>query len=336
MRRVHPRTPKKRFCSKKLARAGLRLSSAEIETPLACARTPDNIEFSDFFSLGRWRSSIMSVQISSWRNLAVAASLAAALAAGTTFAQENTPDDPRLFTPGQLTIATSDPVFPPWMMDNDPSNGEGFESAFVYALAEKMGFAADDVVWVRETFDQAIAPGAKDYDFGIQQISVTEDRSQIATFSDVYYQPQKAVVAMPGSAVEQATSFADLREVRWGVMIGTTDLDYVEQIIGVTEPAVYNDQVGLFQALQGNQIDAVATELPTALYLTAVQVPDATIAAILPPDENDYGHGLIFEQGNDLVEWVNEAIAELKSEGVIDALVAEYLIADPELAVITE
>ncbi len=278
----------------------------------------------------------MPTKFSLLSRLAVAASLATALGIGTAHAQEKTPDDPRLFAPGQLTVATSDPVFPPWMMDNDPSNGEGFESAFVYALAEKMGFAPEDVVWVRETFDQAIAPGAKDYDFGIQQISVTEDRAQIATFSDVYYQPQKAVVAMPGSAVEQATSFADLREVRWGVMIGTTDLDYVEDIIGVDEPAVYSDQVGLFQALQGNQIDAVATELPTALYLTAVQVPDATIAAILPPDENDYGHGLIFEQGNDLVEWVNEAIAELKSESVIDALVAQYLIADPDLPVITE
>lgn len=269
-------------------------------------------------------------------HIIAAAALALSLSAGAAQAQENTPDDPRLFTPGKLTVATSDPVFPPWMMDNDPSNGEGFESALVYALAEEMGFDREDVVWVRETFDQAIAPGAKNYDFGLQQISVTEERSQIATFSDPYYLPEKAVVAMPGSPVSEARTFEDLRDVRWGVMIGTTDLDYVAEIIGVDDAAVYNDQVGLFQALQGNQIDAVATELATALYLTAVQVPDAEIAAILPHDENDYGHGLIFEQGNELVEWVNEAIATLRDEGVIDALVAEYLIADPDLPVITQ
>ncbi|QJR17545.1 amino acid ABC transporter substrate-binding protein [Pelagibacterium halotolerans] len=332
MRHVHPHGGKKTLSRQKISRSLPGFAADMDRQGLAPLGPPDNIEIPGLFLPGRWRSSIMSIKISLLSSLAVAATLAF----GTAHAQDNTPDDPRLFTPGQLTVATSDPVFPPWMMDNDPSNGEGFESAFVYALAEKMGFAPDDVVWVRETFDQAIAPGAKNYDFGIQQISVTEDRAQIATFSDVYYQPQKAVVAMPGSAVEQASSFADLLQVRWGVMIGTTDLDYVEQIIGVDEPAVYNDQVGLFQALQGNQIDAVATELPTALYLTAVQVPDATIAAILPPDENDYGHGLIFEQGNDLVEWVNEAIAELQSEGVIDALVAQYLIADPDLPVITE
>lgn len=277
----------------------------------------------------------MTGNLFSFGRFALAGAIALGLA-GSAFAQEKTTQDPRLFAPGQLTVATSDPVFPPWMMDNDPSNGEGFESALVYAIADKMGFAPEDVLWVRETFDQAIAPGDKNYDFGIQQISVTEDRAEIATFSDVYYQPQKAVVAMPGSAVADATSFADLRDVRWGVMIGTTDLDYVEDIIGVEDAAVYNDQASLFQALQGNQIDAVATELPTALYLTAVQVPDAEIAAILPPDENDYGHGLIFEQGSELVGWVNEAITELKADGTIDALVDEYLIANPDLPIITE
>lgn len=268
--------------------------------------------------------------------LALAAMMVAGLAAGAAQAQEKTPDDPRLFAQGQLTVATSDPVFPPWMMDNDPANGEGFESALVYALAEKMGFAPEDVVWVRETFEQAIAPGAKNYDFGIQQISVTAERSQIATFSDVYYQPEKAVVALPGSPVAEAASFEDLRQARWGVTVGTTDLLYVENILGVDGSAVYDDQVGVFQALQGGQIDATVVALPTALYLTAVQVPDAEIVAILPADENDHGHGLIFEQGNDLVEWVNEAIAELKAEGAIEALVAQYLIADPDLPVITE
>lgn len=268
--------------------------------------------------------------------LALVATLAGSLLATAAIAQEGTTDDPRLFTPGQLTVATSDPVYPPWMMDNDPANGEGFESALVYAIAEQMGFAPDDVVWVRETFDQAIAPGAKDYDFGIQQISVTEARSEIATFSDVYYQPEKAVVALPDSSVASATSFDELREANWGVAVGTTDLTYLQDILGINDAAVYDDQVGVFQALQGGQIDATVVALPTALFVTAVQVPDAAITAILPKDENDLGHGLIFEQGNEIVGWVNEAIGALEADGTIDALVAEYLIADPDLPVISE
>ncbi len=117
------------------------------------------------------------------------------------FAEERTTMDPRLVTPGKLTVGTGDPVYPPWMLNNDPAGGEGFENGLVYELADEMGFDADDVVWVSQTFDQAIAPGNKPYDFAIQQISVTEARKQIVSFSQVYFQPEKAVLALPGRAI---------------------------------------------------------------------------------------------------------------------------------------
>src|SRR5690606_21549597 len=129
---------------------------------------------------------------------------------------------------------------------------------------------------------------------------------------------------------------AELRTARWGVAIGTTDLDYLEDVIGVSDAAVYDDQVGVFQALQARQIDATVVALPTAIYVTAVQVPEARIAALLPADENDRGHGLIFQQGNPLVEWVDEALAAVIERGVVDQLVDEYLIADPDVPVISE
>ena len=251
-------------------------------------------------------------------------------------AQEGTPQDPRLVTPGKLTVGTGDPVYPPWMLDNDPASGEGFENGLVYALAEEMGFAREDVVWVATTFDQAIAPGPKDYDFNIQQISVTPARAEVVSFSQVYFQPDKAVVALPGSAVEGATSFEDLRAARWGAVIGTTDLTYLENILGVTEAAVYDDQIGVFQAMQANQIDATVVALPTALYVTAVQVPDAKIVALLPADENDQGHGLLFQKDNPLVEWVDEALSAVIARGVVEELKATYLVADPDLPIISE
>lgn len=270
------------------------------------------------------------------RGVAGAMALAMAAGAGAAFAQEGTTDDPRLFQPGQLTVATGDVVYPPWMLNDDPAGGEGFENAMIYALAEEMGFAPENVVWVRETFDQSIAPGAKNYDFAIQQISVTEARAEVVTFSQVYFQPDKAVVALPGSPVEDATSFAELAQARWGAAIGTTDLSYLEDILGVDDALVYDDQVGVFQAMQANQIDATVVSLPTALFLTAVQVPEAEITALLPADENDLGHGLLFEYENPLVEWVDEALSAIIARGVVDDLVAQYLVADPDLPAITE
>lgn len=258
------------------------------------------------------------------------------VAGGAVQAQEGTTNDPRLHTPGKLTVATGDVVYPPWMMDDSPEGGEGFENALIYALAAELGFAPEDVVWVRETFDQSIAPGAKNYDFAIQQISVTEARAEVVTFSEVYFQPEKAVVALPGSPVEDAASFADLREARWGAAVGTTDFTYLETVLGIDDAAVYDDQIGVFQAMQADQIDATVVALPTALFLTAVQVPDAEIVALLPPDEGDRGHGLLFEFGNPLVDWINEGIAALNADGTIDQLKDTWLVADPDLPVITE
>ena len=247
-----------------------------------------------------------------------------------------TPNDPRLVNPGRLTVGTGDPVYPPWMLNNDPAGGEGFENGMVYALAAEMGFAHEDVVWVGQTFDQAIAPGPKPYDFAIQQISVTAERSQIVTFSQVYFQPDKAVVALPTSPVVGATTFVELRNARWGATIGTTDLDYLERVLGIANVAVYDDQSGTFQALQGGLIDATVVALPTALFATAVQVPQARITALLPADPNDRGHGLLFEKDNPLVDWVNDALDVIKARGVIDNLIERYLIPGGDIPEISE
>jgi polar amino acid transport system substrate-binding protein len=271
------------------------------------------------------------------RTLVAVLSLALALPAATHLAaQERTTMDPRLVTPGKLTVGTGDPVYPPWMLNNDPAGGEGFENALIYALAAEMGFAPEDVVWVGNTFDQTIAPGPKNFDFAINQISVTEDRAKVVSFSQVYFQPDKAVVALPGSAVEGATSFADLRAARWGAVIGTTDLAYLENILNVQDAAVYNDQVGVFQAMQAGQIDATLVALPTALFATAVQIPEARIVALLPPDANDRGHGLLFQFENPLVGWVDEALSAVIARGTVEELKATYLVADPDLPIITE
>ena len=251
-------------------------------------------------------------------------------------ALERTPQDQRLHEPGQLTVATGDPVYPPWMLNDDPASGEGFENGLVYALAEEMGFDRDDVVWVTTTFDQGIAPGDKPYDFVIQQYSVTEERREFVDFSMVYYQPSKAVVALADSPVADAQSLADLRDANWGATIGTTDLDYIESRIGADNVAVFDDQAGVFQALLGGQIDATTQSVPTALFATAVQVPEAQIVATLPPDPNDKGHGLVFEKGSPLVPWVDDALQAVIDRGVVEELRQEYLVGDESIQEITD
>ncbi|WP_323037565.1 ABC transporter substrate-binding protein [Pararhodobacter sp.] len=270
------------------------------------------------------------------RALATGAMMAATLAFAAQAQETGTPDDARLLHPGMLTVGTSDPVYPPWMMNDSPESGEGFESALIYALADQMGFAHDQVQWVRLTFEQIIAPGDKPFDFAINQVSVTPARAEVVGFSQVYYQSDKAVIALPGSPVIGASSFADLRAARWGAAIGTTDLAYLENVMGATDVAVYDDQVGVFQAMQAGQIDATVAAVPTALFATAVQLPEASIVAILPPDANDEGHGLLFPQGSALIPWVDAALTHLIEAGTVQELVNTWLVADPTLPIIAE
>jgi polar amino acid transport system substrate-binding protein len=244
-------------------------------------------------------------------------------------------DELALFEPGQLTVGTGDPVFPPWMLNDDPAGGEGFENGLVYELAAELGFEADDVVWVGQTFEEAIAPGTKPYDFAIQQISVTEEREEIVDFSMVYYQPDKALLALPDSPVVGATSLDELVEANWGATLGTTDLDYIENIIGASDVAVFDDQATTFQALLGGNIDATVVSFPTALFATAVQIPEAQIVASLPADPNDTGHGLLFEDGNPLVDCIDQGLEAVIARGVVDDLVEEYLIGDADVVEIT-
>ncbi len=279
----------------------------------------------------------MSDRIDLFRRFTAGALAALALGLGAAQAQDTgTPDDARLVNPGFLTVGTSDPVYPPWMMNDSPESGEGFENALIYALAAEMGFAPEQVQWVRLTFEQIIAPGDKPFDFAINQVSVTPARAEVVGFSQVYYQSDKAVIALPGSPVIGASSFADLRAARWGAAIGTTDLAYLEGVLGATNVAVYDDQVGVFQAMQAGQIDATVTAVPTALFATAVQIPEASIVAILPPDAGDEGHGLLFEHGNALIPWVDAALGRLIAAGAVQGLVNTWLVSDPSLPIITE
>ncbi|HLF42801.1 MAG TPA: transporter substrate-binding domain-containing protein [Acidimicrobiia bacterium] len=248
-------------------------------------------------------------------------------------------DSDALFEPGKLTIATGEPVFEPWMVDDDPTNGEGFESAVAYALAAELGFAAEDVNWVRTTFDEAIAPGDRPYDFNMQQYGITEERDEIVDFSIPYYVEQKTVVALEGTPAASAASFADLAESTFGATIGTTDLDYIVDVIGIPDAdvAVYDDQAGTFAALAAGQIDATVIGLSTAYFITAVEIDNAVIAGVLPDiGGTEGGMGLLFTDGNLYVDCVNAALQTLTDDGTLEALGNEWLEAGGDIPEIAE
>ena len=223
-----------------------------------------------------------------------------------------------------MTVATGEPAFLPWVADDNPESREGFEAALVYALAEEMG--VETVSWVRTGFDDAIAPGPKDYDFNIQQFSITSDRAEVVDFSDGYYQVEQAIIGAADSAAASATSISDLKELKLGAAIATTSLDYLEEVVQpLTDAAVFDDNVAAKSAFDAGQIDGIVFDLPTAYYITAVEIPEASILGVLPRGATPEELGMLFEKGSPLVSCVNDALATLHDNGTIEGLEDEWL-----------
>jgi len=246
-------------------------------------------------------------------------------------------DDLDLVQDGILTVATGEPAFEPWVIDDDPTNQQGFEAAVAYAVAAEMGFTPEQVTWVRTTFDAAIQPGPKTFDFNLQQFSISAERDEVVDFSDPYYVTAQALVAFADSPVVAATTVADLKGYVLGAQIGTTSLAYIEEVIQPdTAPPVYDTNSDAKSALEAGQVNALVFDLPTAYFITAVEIPEATIVGVLEASEAQADRfGLLFASGSPLVPCVNEALAALDSAGTLDALAEEWLAQEGTIKTIT-
>lgn len=237
------------------------------------------------------------------------------------------PADLKLLTAGKLTVATDDPAYDPWFSDNDPTNGKGFESAVAYAVADKLGFAKTDVTWVKQGFNQAIQPGAKKFDFDINQFSISAKRAKAVDFSSPYYSAAQAVITLKDSKYADAKSLADLKDAQLGAQIATTSLDAInDQIKPTAEARVYDDTTKAAQALQNKQVDAIVADLPTAYYLTAAEIDGGTIAGQFQPTTGQQEEfGLLLDKDSELTPCVDAAVDALDQDGTLTKLQEKWL-----------
>jgi len=231
---------------------------------------------------------------------------------------------------GKFTVGTGEPAYYPYVIDDAPESGEGFEAAVAYAVAEKLGFKAADVVWVRTTFDAAIAPGAKDFDVNLQQYSITEERKANVDFSSSYYSAPQAVITIEGSKAAGVTDIAGLKGLLVGAASGTTSFTVIEEQIKPTAGAqAFNSNDDAVLALTSGQIDALVVDLPTAFYLTGASLDAGVLLGQLPPAAGVSDEwGFVLPKGSKLTAAVTKALDELKTDGTLDAIIAKWLGAD--------
>ena len=240
----------------------------------------------------------------------------------------STESDCSTITEGTLTIGTGSPAFSPWVENDAPESGEGFEAAVGMAIAAELGYEGESVVWVRTTFDEAIAPGEKNFDFNMQQYSITPEREESISFSDPYYSSNQAIVALADSPAEGATTVADLADVKFGAQAGTTSLTFINEIIKPTNEAFgYDDNAGAKAALEAGQIDAIVVDLPTGLYISAVEIEGTSVIGQFPGSAGGLtdDFGAVFTKDSPLVACVNTALAALKESGELAKIEQTWL-----------
>ena len=250
-------------------------------------------------------------------------------------------------TPGTLTVGTDNPAFPPYFSDatqtdpwefGDPTNGEGFESAIAYALAEQLGFSEDQVEWVPVPFNNAIAPGPKDFDVYLAQVSYTEERTEAVDLSEGYFFSNQALVTTADSPLADATSLSEVAEYRLGAAGNTTSLNYItERIQPTEEPRVYDDNTGVKSAIEAGQIDGAVFDLATAFYIVNVEMEDGVVVGQFPSDPEDKEHfSFVLDLDSPLTECVDEALLTMGENGELDTIAEEWLADFLEAPQITE
>ncbi|MCO7219884.1 ABC transporter substrate-binding protein [Klenkia sp. PcliD-1-E] len=238
-----------------------------------------------------------------------------------------TPEDLPTVTADTLTVATDTPAYEPWFVDDDPTSGEGYESAVAYAVAEQLGYDRDQVEWTSVQFNAAITPGDKDFDFDVNQFTINAERQQAVDFSSPYYTATQAVITTAGSPAAEATSLADLRGLRLGAQVATTSLDVLTDVIAPdTDPQVFNTNDDAKLALQNGQVDAIVVDLPTAFYITSAELDDGVVVGQVE-DSGDAGDqfGLLLAKDSPLTDCVSQAVDALDADGTLAALQQQWL-----------
>ena len=233
---------------------------------------------------------------------------------------------------GKLTIATGQPAYSPWVEDDEPQSGKGFESAVAYAVAKQLGYAKGDVVWVRSGFDAAITPGAKPWDLNIQQFSITPDRKKAVDFSSPYYTTTQAVVTTKGSKAAGVTTLAGLKALKIGVASGTTSYTVVNDQVG--QPRVYNSVDDAVQALKTKQVDALVTDLPGAFYIAGAQLDDGVVTAQFSGTKGGDQFAFVLPKGSPLTGPVSKAVDAIRSSGELKEITDKWLSSEVDVPVL--
>jgi polar amino acid transport system substrate-binding protein len=269
--------------------------------------------------------SSLRIRLARAASLAGVAAVVVALAACSSASPATTTHGLQTLKAGKLTIATGEPAYSPWVIDNKPQNGKGFEAAVAYAVAAKLGFAKKDVVWTRTGFDAAIAPGPKTFDLNLQQFSISSQRKKAVDFSSPYYTTSQAIVTTTGSPAASITTLAGLKHIKIGVATGTTTYTLLQKDVGGNEIQVFNSNDDAVLALKSGQVDAIATDLPTAFYLAGATIKHGVVSGQFKDTAGGDQFAFVLPKNSPNTAKVSAAVDAITKDGELAAITKQWL-----------
>ncbi|WP_267309373.1 ABC transporter substrate-binding protein [Mycobacterium barrassiae] len=227
--------------------------------------------------------------------------------------------------PGIFTIGTDQPAYPPWYMGDDPTNGEGFESALAYTVADHLGYSREEVRWVRVPFNGALEPGPKTFDANLSQFSITDQRKAAVDFSSPYFDVTQVVVTTKTSPAARVRSMVDLKNAQLGVQVGTTSHTAAIEIVGEDPIEVYRTTADAKVALTTGEVEALVADLPTA-FAVAGELRGGMIVGQLPVRSEEVEQfGIVLDKNSPLTRCVSAVVDALRADGTLARLEREWL-----------
>ena len=202
-------------------------------------------------------------------------------------------------------------AYPPYNFLNDDGEVDGFERALGDELCARAELTCE---WVTNEWD-SIIPNlvSGNYDVIIAGMSITDERDEVIDFSQAYTQPDPSAYLVMSEDVDLANGVI-------AAQTGTIQAAFVAST-GATllEFATPDETVA---AVKGGEADAV---LADKAYLAPIADADGEVSLLAQEELIGGGVGLgLRESDGELRAKLDAAIASMKDDGSLNALIAEW------------
>ena len=226
---------------------------------------------------------------------------------------------PAVLTSGTFTVGAEFPYYAPFLVGAQ-SSPTGYEGDMINEIAKRLNLGT--VKWVNIAFDQLYAPGTKQFDVGVSEITITQERAKAVDFSEPYFDANQGILVRADSKYANATKTEDLLGAKFGAEAGTTGLDYVNAHVKPQKQVSQFDTTDVTaQALKTGTIDVQIIDVPIAAGIRdGSKVPLKIIGEFVTNEQ----YGLAMQLKSPIKSCVDQAIKDLKADGTLTTLQNKY------------